>query len=578
MIPKVHQCRSWNPHFAITIFHTTLNSKLLAFIGGFLTLMWGPSVRANVYPTNIKINDRFANVAVSTGTSIRISYILNEAATAGVTINILNGTNLVRTITLAGGSTGTLRGTNLVTWDGTGAGGSPVESGAYSVAITAASLGYQGWTQTTADTNNGNNIWIGRGIAVDRNTNSPYYGRVFVANAEENDPGVNNWLGYQVGILKCNTDASYADEGGTSTGGYPWAGDTYSPWHLEVSKDDLVYVDDFTTNGQVIRWDATISTNSEVRVLRPDNWPDLEVSLSGPAISGSGTQTTLWMADTTFAFDGTLPGRGILRYSLLPNGTCATGDTGVTAVAVGGSLTRPPVDVALDAAGHIYTIQANLDPGDPNNRVFRFPAFTTNAVPITNADWAIGTNDDTMAGARGIAVDPTDTYVAVSFGGLSTGSNGCTQIFYASNGVLVTNIDLGVVISEISIHEDEDCCWDAVGNLYYIDNYYGAWRAVSPPGTNYATTVALAKILVGGTGPAVPPNITSISVSGGTVQIDFSAGMSDTAGSFSVLGALNILGPYPKVFTATIIAIGPGRFQATFPAVSGNQYFRISSP
>jgi hypothetical protein len=532
--------------------------------------------RGNVYPTNLKINDGFTNVSVAAGSSVRISYILNEPASGGVVIKILNGTNALRTITIPSGSPGTLRGTNLVTWD---TGVTSVPAGVYGLMVTAASQGYKQWTQTTDDNADGNVIWQGRGIAIDQNTNSPYYGRVFVANSQANDQGSPTWLGFQVGILKCNADGSYADEGGLSTGGYPWAGDTFSPWHLEVSKNDRVYINDFTTNGQVIGWDATISTNSEVAVLRPDNWTNLDVSLSGPALSTAGTNDFLWMADTAFGRSLSI-GQGILRYTLLPDGTCATNDTGVTAVAVGGSLTGNPVDVAVDRAGNIYTIQDNSDPEDPNNRVFRFSPFTvpgTNTAPITNADWAVGATNDTMGGASGIAVDPTGTYVAVAFTGLSTGSNGCTQILYATNGAVVTNLDLGVTISGVTDHEDRDCAWDAVGNAYYIDNFFAVWRAVSPPGTNHATTVALATIEV--TAVVVPdgaPKITKISVSGGQVIIEFSAGTNETAGAFTVQAAASVTGTYTTVTSATITNVAPGQFRAVLPAGPTTQYFRIS--
>jgi hypothetical protein len=539
------------------------------------------SVRANVYATNIKVNGGLSAVGVPLGATAQISYILNEPASGGVIIKISSTNALVRTITIPAGSPGTLRGTNVVTWDGKDNSSTPVAVGTYSFAITASSQGYSTWTQITDDQTNGNAVWEGRGIAVDQNTNSPYYGRVFVSNAAVNDPGANDWQGYQVGILKCNADASYADEGGLSTGGYPWAGDGFSPWHLEVSSSDRVYVNDFTTNGQVVAWDPTVSPNTELLALRPDNWTNLSVNLSGPAVSGRGTNQVLWMADA-HQNSSTQTGLGIVRYSLLSDGTCAPGDKGTVAVAVGGSLTGNPVDVALDNSGNIYTIQGNSEVGDTNNRVFRFPAFNpaSNSVAITQADWAIGANDDTMAGANGLAVDPTGTYLAVAFTGISgSGSNGCTQIFFASNGAPVVNLDLGMTISGLSDHQDEDCAWDAVGNLYYIDNWFGVWRAVSPPGTNSATTLSVPTIVIGGSSPGGPaPVVTGITETAGVVTITFTGATSDTSADFSVVAAGTVDAPYTKVAGVVITATStPGQFQASVPAAGfgPTQFYRI---
>jgi hypothetical protein len=237
------------------------------------------------------------------------------------------------------------------------------------------------------------------------------------------------------------------------------------------------------------------------------------------------------------------------------------------------------VDVALDASGNIYTILPTEDPADPANRVFRFPPFdpATNKTALTTAQWAVGSKDDTMVGARGIAVDPTSTYVAVAFED-PLGSNGCTQIFFATNGSLVTNLDLGMVISGMSTHQDEDCAWDAVGNVYYIDNLFSVWRAVSPPGTNRATTVGLPTIQItrgSGGGPSVPPKITGLTVSNGVVALSFSGGTNDVPSDFSIQAAGSVTGPYVAI-TATIVAVGPGQFRATFPVGTGVEYYRVA--
>jgi len=169
------------------------------------------SARANVYATNIKLNGGATNAIAAIGDSVNISYILNEPASLGVTVNILAGTSTVRTLTFAASDPQAQRGLQTVTWDGRDANSNNVPPGAYSVSITAASSGYQNWTQTTVDSD-ATYIWTGRGIAVDQNTNSRFYGRIFVANALTG-PSPDLRAGDTIGILKMNADGSPAEEG-----------------------------------------------------------------------------------------------------------------------------------------------------------------------------------------------------------------------------------------------------------------------------------------------------------------------------------------------------------------------------
>ncbi|HYV26621.1 MAG TPA: FlgD immunoglobulin-like domain containing protein, partial [Candidatus Eisenbacteria bacterium] len=203
-----------------------------------LQVLLAEDLRANVYATNLRFNGGTTNVTVPVITNIHISYILNEPATAGVVINIKSGATTLRNITLTNPSPGTLRGTNLVAWDGKDTNGVSIGAGTYTFSITASTTGYEDWTQITDDGNPGNFVWEARGIAVNKNANSPYYGRVFVSNAHVGAaPGVKP--GDTVGILTLNADGSPADETvesgfWNSTGGWDWAGDYYSPWKLEV--------------------------------------------------------------------------------------------------------------------------------------------------------------------------------------------------------------------------------------------------------------------------------------------------------------------------------------------------------
>ena len=484
---------------------------------------------ANVYATNIRINGVTNNVDLWSGTNVSINYILNEPATLGVTIRIFSGTNSIQTLILTNGGPGTMSGANTVLWDGTSVGGTNSPPGDYSLSITAASSGFTNWTQTTCDTNIGNIVFEGRGIAVDKNAWSPYYGRVFVTVSDNSpSPGA---PGDTVGVLKLNADGSLADEGTTVTGGHHWNGQDYSPWKVEVSADDFVYISDLYSGdiisgevdqgGEVFRWDPLLSTNSLLPVLREDNHLASD-GLSGPFVTGTGTNTQIWMVDNTLSG---LPSRGVLRYGVGADGSCVISNIGSAVVSPDASnLNLCPVDVAVDRNGAIYVVQDSPLPGGDTNsvgsRVLRFPAPTNQFTPELTADWAYG--GDTNSGAFGVAVDLTGTYVAVSFVGYHTVDdattylNGNTRILYATNGAVAAELDLNTTLNGVSNHKDTDCAWDAVGNVYYIDTLAngndlgGAWRAFSPPGTNQAFTLALQTIHVPAPPVANPQSLTNL--------------------------------------------------------------------
>jgi hypothetical protein len=110
--------------------------------------------------------------------------------------------------------------------------------GIYTISITAASPGYADWTPITDDGNTNFSAIGLTGIDVNRNTNSPYYGRVFVGCAYPNFT-----------IMKRNADGSPAEEGGSSSGGLTWGEGTgvnafFSPWKISVGPNDKVYIDD----------------------------------------------------------------------------------------------------------------------------------------------------------------------------------------------------------------------------------------------------------------------------------------------------------------------------------------------
>lgn len=511
-----------------------------------------PQAGANVYPTQVRLNGSFSDISVTAGTGVRISYTLNEAATAGVIIRISSGDVVLRNLTLAAGAAGTSRGTNTVTWDGKDDLGRAVGAGSYSVSVSAAATGYADWTQINNDTNASSYVWDPRGIAINQNMSSPYYGRVFVANAVG---GPGSKPGDQVGILKFNSDGSYASEGAVSP--VP-AG--FTPWKLEVA-DDRVYVNDFGANGIVLSFDQTVSDGSRREVLREDNWPNTAVELNGPLITTSGTNSYIWMADTRQS------GVGIRRWLLQPDGTVATNDIGSTIIRSDtlSDLNVAPYDLAADPSNRIYTIQSINAKSSSSPRLLRFPPYDESGVQQSFAEWKVGANDDLLTRAAAVSVSPSGDMVAASFLGtfippFGPWENGSVRVFAASNGVPIATV---LPVSSPS-HDYFDLSWDRAGNLYVVDATDSVWRMFSPPGPNESTTVAIARVNVTGSSSATA--ITGVALSGGNVTLTIQGQPNVT---YNIIGSTNF-GNWQVVATSPA---GAAVRTVTFPAPSSDRFF-----
>ena len=79
------------------------------------------------------------------------------------------------------------------------------------------------------------------------------------------------------------------------------------------------------------------------------------------------------------------------------------------------------------------------------------------------------------------------------------------RVFEATNG--------GPVVTLTSGDSHTDVAWDNVGNLYATDDTAAVLRIYSPPGTNQATTVAMAKVQIGVV--ATPPVLSAPSYGSG---------------------------------------------------------------
>ena len=560
--------------------HLQRSSILTGLALGLALASYAPSAHANVYASNIKINGVLTGSAsVAQGSSANISYILNEPASLGLEIQIFSGGTAIRTIVIAGGLSGTSQGLNTVPWDGkeddliTYA-----PPGNYSVVITAASNGYLYWTQIQTNTNT--KVYWPTGIAVDTSTNSPYYGRVMVANGVST---ANNVAPHPVGIVKFNADGSEADEG-QSTPASTFRTDTIngdSCRSIKYGTDDRIYFLDWVGNGKV--WACDMKMTTSQMIVNADLNPTLGALTYGMVdmdITDPGTTNGLvWLGDDDY------PTKGVWAFPLTNNGVADSVNGGINVVAQGPDMPlRTGYGMMIDEDGDLFIGEVRANAGDTYPKLTSitnmFPSSvdgsptnwwnTAATYPITggNLNWQDGTVvDNSFLDVQAVAIDsrthPTNVSAAFS------GGSGGLKIVLAADGTLVTNINQGVGIFYIGT------CWDNVGNVYAGDaNSAHPWNAFSPPGANQATTPAVATVQV--VLPPTPPHITSITVSGGTVTIQFTGSASDLASAFTLLSSATVSpqSSYTPAAGATITG-SAGSYTATVPNGGAIEFYRI---
>ncbi|HZM03911.1 MAG TPA: FlgD immunoglobulin-like domain containing protein [Candidatus Saccharimonadales bacterium] len=589
----------------------------LAFAGTlFIALFSAPQpVHANVYATDIKFNGSLQGVSTPQGASTSIRYLLNEPATLGVTVNILSGTNVVRTLAIAPGASGALRGANVVVWDGKDSSAHLVALGTYKVSITAATAGFTNWTQTSIDTNAGMTAFFPLGIDVDRNTNSPYYGRVVMGCAAL---GTN--ASQMIGLYKMNADGSQADEGWYGNAGYTnddaldaqVAGQFansggYDPMKIRIGDDDRIYWVDNSSKGAVIAADILATTNqiviNESTTLNNPDAGDISASTDAgfQEFDVTGTTTTnaaVWLPDNDY------PSWGIWMYHLTngavdPNdvyGTqvveTQTGD--VALVTSGGCMVDNNLDVFVgqdrnnENAVYDAMVFTNWNmgvlPPDDSNGSTAF-SFVMGSAP-GQVEWGYGNavnstsaTDPTFEGVRDVVINSRNnpTMVAVPMSkGSQNGNGGGIRVLNATNGFLisVTNGASVQTLTNIDWNQAYTCAaWDNVGNLYGASTTRNLWRAWSPPGTNQATTVAVATVHV--VQPPTLPFLSSITDSGSTVTIHFTGSANDPASDFGLQGSTNVQGPYLPV-SGAVVTGSAGVYSVSTATNGATQFYRIS--
>ena len=306
----------------------------------------------------------WAGVAVyqldgGTSCPARMSYWLSGDVTS-VTIEVIDATTSAVVYTFP-----TITGTNVskgfhgnvVTWNAEATVGGIAPPGSYKVRATVVAPGTGTnttkmapiWESVKADgTSDG---WRIYGIAMNSNPNSPFYGRVYVGNFQNNDGRTKavwefNPDGSIIGVLPLPPEGPFGPSG---------------PWGLCVDWDDHVYVSNrsFEGAGSGV-WRYSWDSNANQWVCGPriaTSWNDRYLSCSPE--SGSALKLIDTYADP-------------IGNTCVSRLYAATGDPpgSFTLVGSGGGTPASVVDrfyqAAIDANGTVFMSSANLTSGVAN--------------------------------------------------------------------------------------------------------------------------------------------------------------------------------------------------------------------
>lgn len=504
-----------------------MNARIpvLAAIAALMSGVWGlSSAQANVYPSGFSLNTTtFGDVC---GT-VRLDYILNEDANGGandvpgVVIEVLNEANaVVRTETIPQQK----RGKHSFFWDGRNNSGALQPNGAYRIRVTATDLGYTAWTQLSDNNETNMKYFSPKGVDVNRNPTSPYYGRVYIS---ESLGGTTGGRTTTDGIYTINADRSDAVDvngnplhpgdvaRGTPAGFLPAATDTISvsPWKLTVGPDDNVYVVDYSDgHSGLFRFNGDLDDASFVEVLDSSGRDATGLNGTHGSISSvivEGVGETLSVVTLDEDFDGPFPGGFMLRYNLGNNPLPFVGITNREAD-LETEVVNSIVDAVRGSNGKYYWVQYRLASGAPNMMVFT-------ASPATNDTDQPGAEDIefNITGALGynaIALDEARDRLAIATRGTGVG---IVIRKYSDPATVVTTVPVP------GSTQNRDVAFDAAGNIYVVNNGIERLFVFSPPdGENSMSTtsgpIALSKSAGGPTITAHPEDVSAAVMAGGS--------------------------------------------------------------
>jgi hypothetical protein len=452
---------------------------------------------ANVYPSALRQSANSFNPGAAE--NVTLNYVLNEDAT-GVTIDILNSSSAVVKTFSPGAQ---VKGTQSVIWDGTDNSAVVLPDGDYSFRVTSTGTNRTSWSPIFTDVVT-NNFFLPRGVAVNKNANSPYYGRVYVTESgasttspapPNNTDPVNTAAGRSVtsGVYMVNadlTDTGIAGGTGVHTGGVTWiANSQSSPYKVAVGPDDSVYVTDWADAHSGL-WQApgdlsgtwTEALDNTARAASGLN--ATHGSISDVVVTGTGANRKIYTADEDFIPAGGSTG-SVPRYDIGTQTTFTGAPSGFAYVdGVGADTTVNRIQnfqngMAFDNAGNLWLTQ-NRSVSQTGTLPSLIQIDPSGAVIFASVpDLAASTIGDPLRGNFGIDYDPFTGLLAVATAQNVTGGQGLVILFDTISKTIIDQFTFDAT----SATTNTDVAFDALGNLIVTNRTKERVRVWAPPNT-----------------------------------------------------------------------------------------------
>lgn len=384
-----------------------------------------------------------------------------------------------------------------------------VIAGVFKVQVTkSAGPGYvQGVVnQISVDTNNFVKFVNQRGVSVNKNTNSPYFGRIYVSVSA---PGTTAGRSVADGIYLLNADQTDAiGQGDTPrTGGVnggagfdAFVANAESPNRIVVGPDDNLYITDWSdAHGGLYVTDPNVATNAAATHVLP--------FLGGPSATTNnhGSMSAVWIEGSlaqgnlvVYTQDEDLvPKNGVWRYDI-GAGPLPYAADGTLAFSFG--LNSQYSDLVRGPDGKWYGSNRRAEFATSAGVFVLSEDGSTvlwNSLSVWREFSGNPTARDSYFGeTRGLDVSPDGKYLVVFRGATNNPVAPFIPPFVAANSVLILPLDNGVPnITNLVVMPTapftatgRDVSFDAVGNIYTVSSGQGLLRIYSPGGFSIVTT------------------------------------------------------------------------------------------